>query len=281
MEADADTLERGKHLRPSAEYRGAPSVATWRNPTAWLYVAFLVTMAASLSYLWGAVPAWAASALGVLARYVGFTVMHESSHRVAHRDRRVNEILGWAPAIALTMTLPMFRSVHTKHHSYTNQPEIDPDIDVARAPRGLRPLWLLSPAVTYRVRYYGRNWAKTPFQRWSQVVLDVLSLALIIAAIGTGHTTELLVLFVVPLVLSFAWLAFAFDLLPHVPYDSTERFHDTRALPSRWLNIVFLGQNYHLVQHLWNTVPWYRYQAVYAETRDDLAELGARVDWGD
>ncbi|NNF69013.1 MAG: beta-carotene hydroxylase, partial [Acidimicrobiia bacterium] len=63
--------------------------------------------------------------------------------------------------------------------------------------------------------------------------------------------------------------------------DSTERFYDTRALPGRTLNVLFLGQNYHLVHHLWNSVPWYKYQAVYAETRDDLAAIGARVDWGD
>ncbi|MFT7501686.1 MAG: beta-carotene hydroxylase, partial [Gammaproteobacteria bacterium] len=39
--------------------------------------------------------------------------------------------------------------------------------------------------------------------------------------------------------------------------------------------------NYHLVHHLWNSVPWYKYQAVFAETRDELAEVGARIDWGD
>jgi len=35
------------------------------------------------------------------------------------------------------------------------------------------------------------------------------------------------------------------------------------------------------VHHLWNSVPWYKYQHVFAETRDDLAAVGARVDWGD
>ena len=33
--------------------------------------------------------------------------------------------------------------------------------------------------------------------------------------------------------------------------------------------------------HLWNSVPWYKYQSVYAETCDGLQAIGARVHWGD
>ena len=273
--------ERDRALRPRAELRGAPVVPGWRNPTVWLFVAFVATLAGSLSYLWGTVPAGAAIALGVLARYLGFTVMHAAAHRAAHRDRRTNELLGWLPAVALTVTLPMFRSVHTKHHSSTNRPEVDPDMDVGRSPGWLRPVWLLSPLWTYRSRYYGQGWARTDADRRAQVVLDIATVSGILAAVATGHGLDLLVVVVVPLVLSLALLTLAFDYVPHWPYDSTERFHDTRALPSRALNVVLLGQNYHLVHHLWNTVPWYRYQQVYRETYDGLAAAGARVDWGD
>jgi beta-carotene hydroxylase len=279
--AKPPTADRPAAIRPSASLRGAPTVPVWQNPTVWMFVAFLATFAASLSYLWGGVPAWAAIALGALARYMGFTVMHEASHRVAHHNRRVNEFLGWPTGLALTVTLPMFRSVHTKHHSYTNQPETDPDIDVARSPRWLRPLWLLSPLWTYRSRYFGQGWAKTERHRRLQLLVDVVVVGAILGAVVTGHTVELLVVFLLPLLLSLSFLALAFDLIPHLPYDSTERFHDTRALPSRALNVLFLGQNYHLVHHLWNSVPWYKYQQVFNETKDDLAAVGARVDWGD
>jgi beta-carotene hydroxylase len=275
------STERPRNIRPSASHRGAPTGATWRNPTVWMFGAFLATSVMSVSYLWGAVPTWAAIGLGTLARYLGFTVMHEASHRVAHRNRLVNDFLGWPPGLLLTTTLPMFRSCHTKHHSYTNQPDIDPDMDVGRSPRWLRPLWLLTPLWTYRARYYGQSWAKTGRHLWMQGAFDVTIVAMIVAAIATGHTVDLLVVFVVPLLVALSLLALAFDLIPHLPFDSTERYHDTRALPSRTLNVLLLGQNYHLVHHLWNSVPWYRYQAVFAETRDELAAVGARVDWGD
>lgn len=253
----------------------------WKNPTVWMFVAFGLAMVASLSYLWGVVPAWAAIALGALGRYLGFTVMHEASHRVLHRNRRVNELLGWPSGVALTVTLPMFRSVHTKHHTYTNQPAMDPDMDVGRSPRWLRPLWLLSPFWVYRARYFGQDWAKERHHRWSQLASDATYVVVILGAILAGYTVELLVVFVAPLLLSLWFLAVAFDLIPHVPFDSTERLYDTRALPSSTLNVLLLGQNYHLVHHLWNSVPWYKYQRVFAETRDDLAAVGARVDWGD
>ena len=268
-------------MRPSARYRGAPDVAAWRNPTNWVFVAFLALTAASLSYLFGAVPAWAAIVAGTLGRYLGFTVLHESSHRTAHRNRRVNDALGWLPGLALTLTLPVFRSCHTKHHSYTNQAEVDPDWDVGRNPRLLRPLWLISPLWTYRGRYFAKRWDKQPRDRWIQVALDVVILTSIVAAVATGHAVEMLVVGIVPLLASLMFLTAAFDLMPHWPYDSTERFHDTRDLPSGVLNWLLLGQNYHLVHHLWNSVPWYRYQAVHNENYDQLRTIGARVDWGD
>lgn len=268
-------------IRPSPAHRGSPRGTTWRNPTVWLFVLFLVLLAGSFTYLWGVVPAWAAIVLGTLGRYVGFTVMHESSHRVAHRNRRINELLGWPTGLALSTALPVFRTVHTKHHSSTNQPGLDPDMEVARSPRWLRPLWLLSPLWTYRGHYFRQGWAKRRGHRWAQLAIDAGIVAMAIAAVATGHTLEFVVLIVAPTLLAIGFLGFAFDLLPHLPYDSTERFHDTRALPSRVLNVLLLGQNYHLIHHLWNTVPWYKYQVVYGETRTDLDAIGARVNWGD
>ena len=77
-----------------------------------------------------------------------------------------------------------------------------------------------------------------------------------------------------------AFLGFAFDYLPHRPQDSTERYLDTRAYPSPVLNVVLLGQNYHLVHHAWVTVPWFRYRAAFDGARADLEAVGARTTRG-
>jgi len=55
--------------------------------------------------------------------------------------------------------------------------------------------------------------------------------------------------------------------------DVASIFHShvaTRAYPSPVLNVVLLGQNYHLVHHAWVTVPWFRYRPVFEAARPDL-----------
>ena len=74
-------------------------------------------------------------------------------------------------------------------------------------------------------------------------------------------------------------LAFAFDFLPHYPYDTNARYFDTRVTPGRVLNTLLLGQNYHLIHHLWTTIPWYRYRRAFGETRDALEARGCRIGW--
>ena len=177
---DNQTIDR-RTLKPSAEHRGAPDLALWANPTAWVFLAFLVLMAISLSYLWGFVAAPIAILAGTVGRYLGFTVLHEASHRTAHRNQGINDAIGWLPGLALTLTMPVFRSCHTKHHAYTNQVGIDPDDDVGRNPRWLRPLWLISPLWTYRGRYYVKRWDKQPADRYIQIGVDALIVASIVA----------------------------------------------------------------------------------------------------
>jgi beta-carotene hydroxylase len=52
---------------------------------------------------------------------------------------------------------------------------------------------------------------------------------------------------------------------------------DTRCYGGRVLNVVLLGQNYHLVHHAWNTIAWFRYQRAFVAARDELAAMGAKV----
>ncbi|MCB9390619.1 MAG: fatty acid desaturase [Acidimicrobiia bacterium] len=269
-------------IKPPRELRGAPDLALWANPTMWLFIVFVVLTAGSVGgYLVGWISAPFAILAGVVGRYVGFTVMHESSHRVAHKNSSLNDAVAWLPALSLTLSPHTFRTCHAQHHSHTNDPIVDPDYEVGRQPSVLRLAWLVSPLWSYRGRYYKMGWAKTRRHLWIQIVIDIALIAGLIAAIISGNFGSVVIVGILPLFVAVAFLTFAFDLLPHKPYDSTERYFDTRALPSRALNIALLGQNYHLIHHAWNTIPWYRYQAVYAAVRPDLKAIGARVDWGD
>jgi beta-carotene hydroxylase len=78
-----------------------------------------------------------------------------------------------------------------------------------------------------------------------------------------------------PAWLASGLLALVFDWLPHHPHAVQGRFVDTRVFPSLGLEMLMLGQNLHLVHHLWPSVPFYRYGAVFAACRDALAEKAA------
>lgn len=253
-------------------------MAWWRNPTMWVAAAAGVGWVVGWAgYLIGVVPWWAAIGVNAVANYLGFTVFHESCHRTAHRNRRFNDALGWLPALTLTFSYPVFRSCHLQHHTHTNDPDRDPDHWVAHRPRWLLPFWLISTAVRYRVLCHRHGWS-TPRARRAQKVVDVVIVASLPVAWLTGYLAEVVVLYWAPGVLAGLALFYAFDFLPHYPFDSTERYHDTRLQPGRVRHAVLLGQNYHLIHHLWVSVPWFRYREVFDDLEPELRERNVRID---
>ena len=266
---------------PAGGLRGVPRMAAWRNPTFWvlgLDVGLLAT--GTYGYLAGGWPAWMTVVLHAVAFYVGFTVLHESVHRLAHRNRLVNDAVGWVAGLPLTVTQPMFRIVHLAHHAKTNQPGDDPDFIVGRGPWWYRPVSFVSPLWEYRLYYFRRRAWKSRAELAAQVALDVVVVAVVAGAALTGSLGAVAVLWFVPALLAVGFLGFAFDYLPHRPQDSTERYLDTRVYPSAVLNVVLLGQNYHLVHHAWVTVPWFCYEPVFEAVRGDLEAVGARTRRG-
>jgi beta-carotene hydroxylase len=253
-------------------------MAAWRNPTFWLLALYAgLFVAGTAGYITGRWPAAVTIAVNALAVYVGFTVLHESVHRLAHPNRAVNDAVGWLAGLPLTLTQPTFRHVHLMHHAKTNQAGDDPDFFVGHGPWWRRPAALVSPLWGYRVHWYGRRGWKSRTELGAQVALDAAIIALLVGSAAMGMLAVVAVVWVVPALVAVAFLGFAFDYLPHRPQDSTERYLDTRAYPSPVLNVVLLGQNYHLVHHAWVTVPWFRYQAAFRAARPDLEAVGARI----
>jgi beta-carotene hydroxylase len=266
-------------IRIDREWIGPPA-GTLTNPTVWLLVAtYGLLGTGTWGYLAGGWSAWATIVLNAAAIYMGFTPLHEAMHGTAHHSKSLNAAIGRLGGIALTVPLPLFRGVHHEHHSHTNDPARDPDLVVAHRPRWLLPVWLLGVMVTYRTAFYGRRLWRTRGQLLEAMATDLAIDALLIVALASGWVMPLLVVWLVPAALAVLLLAFAFDFLPHYPYDTNVRYYDTRVTPGRVLNAIVLGQNYHLIHHLWTTIPWYRYQYVFRETRAALEARGCRIGW--
>ncbi len=263
---------------PASQYRGVPDLAWWRNPTMWVGVGMVVGWVVGwFGYLTGTVPAWAAVVTNTDADYLGFTVMHESVHRVNVANRRINDAIGWLPAFMLTFTYPVFRISHINHHAHTNDPVLDPDHWVSRRPRILLPFWLITTAVNYRVLCYRHRWG-TSGQRRIQQGVDVVLIAGTVLAALTGHLVTALVLYWIPWLISGLFLLYAFDFLPHYPFTSTDRYHDTRIQQGRIRHALLLGQSHHLIHHLWVSVPWFSYRKVFVDLEPQLRAQGARID---
>jgi len=258
---------------------GAPSALGPGNPTVALAcTAFALFAVGAGGYAEKALSAPVVVVLHAVAMYLSFTVLHEGMHGIAHRSRPVNEMLGRLAGIPLTITLPMFRGVHYEHHSHTNDPQRDPDLIVSWRPRWLLPLWCLGVMVEYRIKFFGHRLWRTRADLIEAIAMELLLFAAMIAAVACGWWRALLVLWLGPAALAVVLLAFAFDFLPHYPYDSRARYLDTRVYPGRVLNALLLGQNYHLVHHLWTTIPWYRYRGVFAQIHGALERRGCRID---
>jgi beta-carotene hydroxylase len=258
---------------------GAPA-GTLTNPTVHLLVLALVLLGiGDAGYLAWGWPAWATIAVNATALYVVFTPLHEAMHGIAHESRGMNAAIGRLAGVVLTVPLPLFRGVHYEHHSHTNDPARDPDHVVARRPRVLLPIWCVGVIVVYQTAFYGRRLWRSTGQLVEAVVTDLVLVAILVAAVAGGFFAQLAVVGIVPAVLALLFLAFAFDFLPHYPYDTRARYFDTRIYPGRALNAVLLGQNYHLIHHLWTTIPWFRYRGVFGATEQDLAARGVRIGW--
>ena len=61
-------------------------------------------------------------------------------------------------------------------------------------------------------------------------------------------------------------LGLFFDYLPHRPFTSRNRWTNARIYPSQLMNMLIMGQNYHLVHHLWPSIPWFEYKPAYEAT---------------
>jgi beta-carotene hydroxylase len=269
---------RVPEIRIDRRFVGASESAL--NPTVALFLGTVGVYAAGVAgALTGVVPLWVAVPVLAVAIYTGFTVLHEAMHGVAHRSKRVAGFMGWVCGILLLIPLPLFRGVHYAHHARTNDPDRDPDLFCAWGPAILRPFTLLAGPLVYRWHFYThRLWRDRAGLR-TALAVDASLIVFLARAFAFGPGAWVATLWLAPATLAVLWLTLAFDYLPHYPMTQQGRYHDTRICPGRVANVLLLGQNYHLVHHLWNTVPWYRYQEVFETYEDEFRARECPIGW--
>ena len=211
---------------------------------------------------------WCCFFVNTLALHLVGTVIHDASHNSAHRNRIMNACLGHGSALMLGFTFPVFTRVHLQHHAHVNDPENDPDHFVSTS----GPLWGIAARFFYHEVYFfqRRLWRKFELLEW--FLSRLIFATVIFVACRYGFMDFIFNYWFAPaLVVGWA-LGLFFDYLPHRPFEERDRWKNARVYPSPLLNLLIMGQNYHLVHHLWPSIPWYKYKPAYEAMKPLLDE---------
>jgi beta-carotene hydroxylase len=247
------------------------------NPTLLLFIVSASLAIISVTgHFVGHWPDWISFWMNVLALHLVGTVIHDASHNVAHRNRIVNSILGHGSALMLGFVFPVFTRVHMQHHANVNDPKNDPDYIVSNG----GPLFLIGPRFFYHEIFFfqRRLWRKYELLEW--FISRGIVATIFWFASQHGQLGFLLNFWMVPAGVVGLLLGLFFDYFPHNPHRSQERWGNARIYASPVLNALILGQNYHLVHHLWPSVPWYKFQGAYYATKPLLDAKGCQQTLG-
>lgn len=247
------------------------------NPTLLMFIiAIAILIISNCGYwLWHWYD-WCCFCLNVLAIHIAGTVIHDACHNAAHKNRIMNAVMGHGSALMLGFAFPVFTRVHLQHHANVNDPENDPDHYVSTG----GPLWLICVRFLYHEVFFFKRklWRKYELLEWFLSRLVVISIVYLSCQYGfLGYVLNFW--FIPTAVVGFA-LGLFFDYLPHRPHASRDRWLNARVYPNRILNILIGGQNYHLIHHLWPSIPWYKYQPAYYATKHLLDEKGCEQKLG-
>jgi fatty acid desaturase len=252
----------------------------------------------------GDVPLWAGFIVNAVLTYAFYTVHHDANHKsISGRNARwrwLDRACGEIAAVPLLLNFAGWSSEHLRHHSHTNDPLHDPDMIVAGPLWGVPLKWLAAMTLTVlgALPFIG----DTIFQRALSAVMPdgfpaptermqtenrqlrrymQVAIAVVIASIPLGLFMPVFFLWWLPGRVGILALMVLFQWLPHVPFDSTKRFANTRVNTFRGSTWLLLQQDRHLVHHLYPAVPWYRYRALFREIRPLLEAEACTIEGRD
>ncbi|MCY1262357.1 Fatty acid desaturase [compost metagenome] len=226
-----------------------------------------------------------ACALNAFLMYWQFTVVHDSVHRSAAKNQTLNDWIGHigVATFAPHINLGIFRWAHIQHHRFTNGPK-DPDAWM-HGPWWSLPLRWAFLDFGY-LRFILRTKDKTAMRHLRDALRNTAATAAIVAPlVYFGYGEEVLYLWFIPARLTFMSVGFMFFWLPHVKDDVSSEEDLTLATSMRlgheWL-LTPLCQchNYHLIHHLFPTMPSYRHTRAWQALEPELMQRNLQIQHG-
>ncbi|MEL7003571.1 MAG: fatty acid desaturase [Bacteroidota bacterium] len=277
------TSQSNHHARELMKYTGHTAM-----PTLYLFIfSFCAYIFFSVSGAMHWTPLWVVSIANTILAYLLFTPLHEAGHQnIKGRNRNLSVIenaIGWLSGLTLMAPFPMFRYLHNLHHKHTNDPKHDPDFWVASRNYVILFVKCFTIYFEYIIHYILLipQLSKEKKAR-KELAINSLSFILMIALIVYSGITfgwvYPLFIVVLPAIIALAFLAFAFDWLPHHPHAVRQRYLDTRIILKPGLTTLLVSQNMHLIHHLYSGIPYYHYADAYDVLKEELIKKGANIE---
>lgn len=222
-------------------------------------------------------PLWAAFPIATLNVALAYLPSHDAQHNIVARKghplRWLNELLGYVSLIPLAQHFEVMRQTHLEHHRHANDPLLDPDYDVTAASAWVFMRQVVGAPLGSRyldtLQRIGRN------DLALQAVLTNIGYVVILFALAwSGYALEAALLWWLPKHIALVWLRFYLSWMPHHPGHEQGRHKDTRAFRSAMGNIWSGGMQYHIVHHLFPTIPLTQTPAAYRALRPVLERKG-------
>ena len=242
------------------------------NPTVGLFLGgYLFAGLTIWGWFFGCWPLPLLLILGFLALHLEGTVVHDACHRAAHPNPWINQFMGHGSALLLGFSFPVFKRVHLQHHAHVNDPHHDPDHIVST----FGPLWLIAPRFFYHEWFFfqRRLWRRWELMQWG--LERTVFFLIIITAAQYDFLPFIFNCWFASALMVGVTLGIFFDYLPHRPFNTRHRWHNSRVYPGRIMNCLIMGQNYHLIHHLWPSIPWFEYKPAYEATKHILDAKGS------
>lgn len=233
----------------------------------------------------GVIPLWAGFLIASLNAVAAYLPSHDAQHHIiapeGSRWHWFNEFIGWYALIPLAMPLSILRVTHFEHHRNTNDPERDPDYPMAAAtlpqalvkamvktqPRHERYSAILERLGTPAAKSALLHGAATKFVHYTMLA----------ALAWSGFVWEAVLLWWLPIRIAHVYVNIYLSWAPHQPMIERGRYRETRAFRSIWGNLGSSGMQYHIIHHLYPTIPLNRHPAAFRELRPILEARGCEL----
>uniref|UniRef100_A0A7S4I848 Fatty acid desaturase domain-containing protein n=1 Tax=Vannella robusta TaxID=1487602 RepID=A0A7S4I848_9EUKA len=219
-----------------------------------------------------------------------FTPGHDAAHGSVSSSDIINGTVG---RISFFLMGPIavfgaWRTLHLRHHKFTNDPERDPDRYACNGPTWLLPLrWFttISQYVVHWLSLVDEPGIISLPEKVDAVVNLSVHFAVPLICYDLGYFYQVYYYWLLPCVFCHTMLVFAFDFLPHFQHDTrpTENRYNTTSNIETYrvlqplLSIILHYQNYHLSHHLYPSIPFYRYKGKWNARREELKAKNAKT----